>query len=372
MNKVGITMAAATLALSCLAGQAQGQISTVHNASFETRALCASSQVSGWRRYNGATWYSGDRTANPNSAPLPPGILPRTGQGMIGLPTGPDFTGAETEDRLYDPSQIVWTDQCQNGAPPPPLPFNPAWACLDADCYPPENFPFPWVAYTYEPELDGDPVNGRTCDVAGGGTITRPDDPINLAAGAPITIKGWYLIPAASPIVGTRCGIKATFQSDFVNNAGQLGNWFIREDLTIDGNVPGGVHTNGVWTEFSMTINQSDFPDPQECWVPPIGGMGYIKLTLVQFDADVDSASGIIYWDDISVSQGETPCQIADFSPPAGVDVVDLFDFLDAWFAQSGVCTSGCTADIDNDNDVDVVDLFTFLDYWFLYSGTNC
>lgn len=57
------------------------------------------------------------------------------------------------------------------------------------------------------------------------------------------------------------------------------------------------------------------------------------------------------------------------------IDVVDLFDFLDAWFAQTGdVCTSGCSADVvaPLGGSPDVTDLFDFLDAWFATNGTTC
>ncbi len=67
-------------------------------------------------------------------------------------------------------------------------------------------------------------------------------------------------------------------------------------------------------------------------------------------------------------SRCHTAC-LADFDCNGTVDVVDLFGFLDAWFAQTGVCASNCTADFDGNNTVDVVDLFDFLDAWFAQNG---
>lgn len=62
----------------------------------------------------------------------------------------------------------------------------------------------------------------------------------------------------------------------------------------------------------------------------------------------------------------------SDFDNSGGVDVVDLFGFLDAWFSQSGgppPAPPAPSADFDLDNDVDVVDLFDFLDAWFAENG---
>ncbi len=59
----------------------------------------------------------------------------------------------------------------------------------------------------------------------------------------------------------------------------------------------------------------------------------------------------------------------ANFDCNDSVDVTDLFGFLDAWFAQSGVCMADCSADFDGNNTVDVVDLFGFLDAWFAQNG---
>lgn len=59
-------------------------------------------------------------------------------------------------------------------------------------------------------------------------------------------------------------------------------------------------------------------------------------------------------------------CCPANFDDLNGVDVVDLFDYLDAWFTQNGFTGPGWPADFNSNNAVDVVDLFGFLDAWFL------
>lgn len=67
--------------------------------------------------------------------------------------------------------------------------------------------------------------------------------------------------------------------------------------------------------------------------------------------------------DNISVHTSN-PC-LCDFDGNTTVDVTDLFDFLDAWFAQSGQMGANLSSDFDNSGTVDVVDLFGFLDCWF-------
>lgn len=59
-------------------------------------------------------------------------------------------------------------------------------------------------------------------------------------------------------------------------------------------------------------------------------------------------------------------CCPANFDDLNGVDVVDLFDYLDVWFTQNGFTGPGWPADFNSNNAVDVVDLFGFLDAWFL------
>ncbi len=69
------------------------------------------------------------------------------------------------------------------------------------------------------------------------------------------------------------------------------------------------------------------------------------------------------------------PCT-ADADRDGSVDVADLFDFLDSWFAHPGTCPLslpvGCPGDIDLDGSVTVSDLFGFLDAWFADLGGVC
>jgi hypothetical protein len=55
----------------------------------------------------------------------------------------------------------------------------------------------------------------------------------------------------------------------------------------------------------------------------------------------------------------------ADFDFNETINAVDLFGFLDAWFAQVGLTGAGLSADRNNNLVVDATDLFLFLDQWF-------
>lgn len=79
-----------------------------------------------------------------------------------------------------------------------------------------------------------------------------------------------------------------------------------------------------------------------------------------------DLANALAYADETLENGSGNLCRCrADFDDDESVTVVDLFDYLDAWFAQSGQTGAGLGADFDRSGDVGVVDLFAFLDRWF-------
>jgi hypothetical protein len=68
----------------------------------------------------------------------------------------------------------------------------------------------------------------------------------------------------------------------------------------------------------------------------------------------------------LSISYVITPCELADFNASGSSDSDDLFDFLDLWFAQSGLSAPPVLgADFNSNNVVDSDDVFAFLDAWF-------
>ncbi|HPO93650.1 MAG TPA: hypothetical protein PL072_09295 [Phycisphaerales bacterium] len=58
-------------------------------------------------------------------------------------------------------------------------------------------------------------------------------------------------------------------------------------------------------------------------------------------------------------------CCPANYNQMNGVDVADLFMFLDAWFLEFGLTGPGLQSDFIPNDAVDVADLFGFLDAWF-------
>ena len=54
-----------------------------------------------------------------------------------------------------------------------------------------------------------------------------------------------------------------------------------------------------------------------------------------------------------------SPCCFANFDGVNGLQVADIFAFLNAWFAGSP------TADFDGINGLQVADIFAFLNAWF-------
>jgi hypothetical protein len=53
------------------------------------------------------------------------------------------------------------------------------------------------------------------------------------------------------------------------------------------------------------------------------------------------------------------PACIADFTHTNGVDLLDIFAFLNAWFAGDP------RANVNGTNGVDLLDIFFFLQHWF-------
>lgn len=59
----------------------------------------------------------------------------------------------------------------------------------------------------------------------------------------------------------------------------------------------------------------------------------------------------------------------ADFDGNGAVEVADLYDFLDFWYAEFGGSAQTLNSDFNQNNQIDVGDLFGFMDAWF--AGCN-
>jgi hypothetical protein len=209
-------------------------------------------------------------------------------------------------------------------------------------------------------------------------TITRnwPQYNFNPVSGTPIYISCWFMIPASDPVVKTKFGMKVSFLR---NAPGNQSIYREREFLDVDPdttiaplcgtvvvNIPQtpplpplkGIHTNGQWLRFSVSVNQqTDFNDPatgQPYAIPPTNPAPASVFAL-RFGPD-NTGTGTVWVDDVRFSQ-TPPCR-ADYNGDGVLAVQDIFDFLNGWFAGS------CLADF-NGGGLSVQDIFDFLNSWF-------
>ncbi len=143
----------------------------------------------------------------------------------------------------------------------------------------------------------------------------------------------------------------ATHGVELAIDLDELG-WDGVSDIRLAGFISNGDVTTVYNQYFGVQSGSADLGDPRNIDFSAIAGDQFVTL--------------------YSVPTGPTPCEIADFDNMNGVDVVDLFAFLDAWFAETGVCVSNCSSDISAPaGSPDVTDLFDYLDLWFFWQGTN-
>lgn len=109
------------------------------------------------------------------------------------------------------------------------------------------------------------------------------------------------------------------------------------------------------WSE-SGKIYAAD-PDDADSFGYAVGISGETVVAGAPFDEDAGALAGALYTFHIATS---APCS-ADRTRDGLVDVFDLLDYLDAWFAGD--------ADLTGDDATDVFDLLTYLDAWFAQSG---
>lgn len=197
-------------------------------------------------------------------------------------------------------------------------------------------------------------------------------DPPYVYGGGPITIRGWYAIPASDPLVNVRAGIKLEFRRTPPNYSIYLAF----ESLSITG------HTNGQWRQFSLTVTQADFDYFHSLWGgpwPPYPTrVSVLPIRYLSEDFDVSDQSGTIFWDDLELVQ-EAAC-LPDLTgsadpgdlqyglPDGQIDASDFYFFLD--LMVMGNIQADLTGSTDPnsplygvpDGAVDASDVFFYLD----------
>lgn len=143
-------------------------------------------------------------------------------------------------------------------------------------------------------------------------------NPDLVAPSGDVTVSGWYMIPVDRPIT-SGAGIKLEFRRE--NNS----IWESFETRTITG------HTNGQWVQFSVTIPAASLDPANHSGDPPTQ-----VSVLPLFFSPGGAETGTIFWDDMELTQGPSPCVLeGDRNDDGVVDVFDLLDYLDVWFDET-------------------------------------
>jgi hypothetical protein len=150
---------------------------------------------------------------------------------------------------------------------------------------------------------------------------------VAIVPGATYTLTGYTFVPSADAIQsldpmgstgGGAFGHLALGIVDFLNSSGVVVS---SAEVEVH---QGGVTATDQWVEFSLTAD-----------APANATDARVTLLLIQWDL----ASGAIFWDNISLEEGEAapqPCNAADLAEPYGVlDFSDVLAFL-------GLFGSGC------------------------------
>jgi hypothetical protein len=146
-------------------------------------------------------------------------------------------------------------------------------------------------------------------------------DPTYVYPGGPVTVTGYYAIPADQPITGANAGLKLEFRRD------NSSIYQAFEMLTISG------HTSGQWVRFQMTIQDSQI-DPN---FPPFPTS--VSVLPIRFGSV--SSTGTIFWDDLTFTQGSACYANCDGSTNTPVLTVNDFVCFQSAFA-SGASYANC------------------------------
>jgi hypothetical protein len=146
-------------------------------------------------------------------------------------------------------------------------------------------------------------------------TNPYPYDPVIIYRGDPITISGWYLIPAANALQnGTFTTVKLEFRRTVNNSTYQGFEWPVFGD------------TGGQWTYFEHTVTAQDFGVfPLE---PIAGQPARVSVVPLMFGPNGIDPISAVYWDDLQLTQGPvTPSCYANCDQSSGNPLLTANDF---------------------------------------------
>lgn len=161
-------------------------------------------------------------------------------------------------------------------------------------------------------------------------TLQLYDPPIVFRGGA-VTARGWYMIPAASPLEGANAGLKFEFRRVPPN----FSIYQAFENLSISG------HTNGQWVQFTMKFNCQQFETHPE---PPAS----VSVLPMRFGG-LSGGTGTIFWDDLTLVQ----CR-ADYNCDDALTIADFAAF------QASFVAAEPKADMNGDGNLTIADFGAF------------
>ncbi len=156
-------------------------------------------------------------------------------------------------------------------------------------------------------------------------------DPKIVFQGGAVTARGWYMIPASSPLEGANAGLKFEFRRVPPN----FSIYQAYEVLSING------HTNGQWVQFTLKFNCQQFEIHPE---PPAS----VSVLPLRFGGGT-GGTGTIYWDDLTVVQ----CR-ADFNCSDTLTIADFGAF------QASFAAGEMKADMNGDGNLTIADFGAF------------
>jgi hypothetical protein len=195
--------------------------------------------------------------------------------------------------------------------------------------------------------------------------------------GGDIEVGCWYMIPAATPIVG----FNATFLGDAADLKTQV-KVNCQPVATIEDFSPTSTSnmrgtTNDVWVKFTKHIKRRDVRlqwrgnavDPLGCLcVPTTPDPSRVSITPGRFVGDGQPTTGTIYMDDffyIQFCAADIDDGSATGHPDGGVDINDLLYFLSVFEGGSeGADLSSSDYPGVSDAGVDISDLLFFLEHF--------